>query len=66
MVARERWRDQCVFLTGHTGFKGGWLATWLLDLGARVTGYGLAPDTTPSYFERCGLAHRLTSVRGDV
>ncbi len=66
MVAREFWRDRSVFVTGHTGFKGGWLATWLLDLGARVTGYGLTPPTTPSYYARCGLAERLTTRFADV
>ena len=52
MVRREFWRDRPDQVTGHTGFKGGWLATWLLALGARVSGYALAPDTTPSYFVR--------------
>jgi CDP-glucose 4,6-dehydratase len=66
MVTREFWRDRPVFVTGHTGFKGGWLATWLLDLGARVSGYGLTPPTTPSYFARCGLAERLTTHVADV
>jgi CDP-glucose 4,6-dehydratase len=66
MVRREFWRDRSVFVTGHTGFKGGWLATWLADLGARVVGYGLTPDTTPSYFVRCGLAERVTSHVADV
>lgn len=66
MVTREFWRGQSVLVTGHTGFKGGWLATWLGDLGARVTGYALPPDTTPSYFTRSGLADRLTSHLGDV
>src|SRR6266446_3873476 len=66
MVRREFWRDRSVFVTGHTGFKGGWLATWLVDLGARVVGYGLSPDTTPSYFVRCGLAERVTSHVADV
>ena len=64
MVRREFWRDRPVLVTGHTGFKGGWLATWLLALGARVTGYALAPDTTPSYFAGCDLAGRLTSRLG--
>ena len=32
-----------MFLTGHTGFKGAWLCLWLRELGARVTGYALAP-----------------------
>jgi CDP-glucose 4,6-dehydratase len=66
MVTREFWRDRPVLVTGHTGFKGGWLATWLLDLGARVTGYGLTPNTTPSYFVRCGLDGRLTTHLADV
>ena len=66
MVAREFWRGQRVLVTGHTGFKGGWLVTWLGELGARVTGYALPPDTTPSFFERSGLAGRLTSHLADV
>ena len=66
MLRREFWRDRPVFLTGHTGFKGGWLATWLLALGARVTGYALAPDTTPSYYAACGLAAHLSDRLGDV
>ena len=43
-------RDRSVFLTGHTGFKGSWLALWLNRLGARVTGYSLAPPSTPCNF----------------
>src|SRR5438105_15270481 len=66
MVRREFWRDRSVFVTGHTGFKGGWLATWLVELGARVVGYGLTPDTTPAYFARCGLAERVTSHVADL
>jgi len=66
MVAPEFWRDRSVFITGHTGFKGGWLATWLLDLGARVTGFALAPPTTPSYYARCGLADRVATHLADV
>src|SRR5262245_65624837 len=66
MVAPEFWRDRSVFITGHTGFKGGWLATWLLALGARVTGFALAPPTTPSYYARCGLADRVATHLADV
>jgi len=53
-------------VTGHTGFKGGWLVTWLLEMGARVSGYALAPDTKPSYFALCSLDRRVDSMIGDV
>ncbi|SRR5579875_576063 len=66
MALREFWRDRRVLVTGHTGFKGGWLATWLLKLGAQITGYALEPDTEPSFFERCGLGLRLRSEIGDI
>lgn len=46
---------QKVFLTGHTGFKGSWLALWLSSLGAKVTGYSLAPSAEPSLFKILNL-----------
>lgn len=45
------WKGKRVFLTGHTGFKGGWMTLWLSSMGAKVTGYALAPNTTPNFFE---------------
>ena len=45
------WKGKKVFLTGHTGFKGGWLSLWLASMGAKVTGYALAPNTKPNLFE---------------
>jgi CDP-glucose 4,6-dehydratase len=45
------WKDKKVFITGHTGFKGGWLSLWLASMGAKVTGYALAPNTKPNLFE---------------
>lgn len=53
------WRGKRVLLTGHTGFKGAWLALWLQRLGAQVTGLALAPATTPSLFELAGVAQTL-------
>lgn len=57
----EFWNGRRVFLTGHTGFKGGWLSLWLKELGAEVHGFALAPSTTPSFFETCGLDKELDS-----
>jgi CDP-glucose 4,6-dehydratase len=64
-VTPDFWRGKRVFVTGHTGFKGGWLALWLARLGAEVHGYSLAPPTEPSFFAVCGLASRLASHRID-
>ena len=60
------WQGKRVFLTGHTGFKGGWLSLWLQQLGAEVTGYALEAPTTPSLFEVAGVADGMRSIIGDV
>src|SRR5690242_17813290 len=60
------WRGKRVLLTGHTGFKGSWLAFWLQSLGARVTGYSLDIPTEPSLFDALRLRELLSDVRGDV
>ncbi len=53
-----------VLITGHTGFKGSWLAYWLLKMGARVCGYALNPPTSPSHFELLKLD--MESNIGDI
>lgn len=63
---RGVYRGRRVLVTGHTGFKGPWLCEWLLALGAEVTGFALAPETTPALFDTLGLASRMTHVIGDV
>jgi CDP-glucose 4,6-dehydratase len=63
---RKFWKGKKVFITGHTGFKGGWLSIWLNELGANVTGYSLEPKTNPSLFESCQIEKRLDSYSGDV
>lgn len=60
------WQGKRVLLTGHTGFKGSWLALWLQSLGAEVTGFALDPSTTPSLFELARVAEGLNDQRGDL
>lgn len=60
------WRNKSVFITGHTGFKGGWLALWLQALDARVTGYALAPETTPNFFTVARVSEGMESKIGNV
>jgi CDP-glucose 4,6-dehydratase len=62
------WRGKRVFLTGHTGFKGGWAALWLSQLGAEVHGYSLPAPTEPNlfklaYVEDCLASHELGDIR---
>jgi CDP-glucose 4,6-dehydratase len=60
------YKDRRVLITGHTGFKGSWLAEWLLSLGADVTGFALPAPTSPSLFDQLGLESRLRHIEGDV
>ena len=60
------WRGRRVFITGHTGFKGGWLSLWLQSLGAELQGYALDAPTTPSLFEEARVAQGMHSQIGDV
>jgi CDP-glucose 4,6-dehydratase len=74
LVDRERavedvvtgWRGRRVFLTGHTGFKGGWLALWLAKRGAQVRGYALDPATEPNLFTLARVGSAVEDVRGDI
>ncbi len=59
-------RNRTVWLSGHTGFKGAWLAEWLLQLGANVHGFALPPNTSPALFDQLGLAGRLQHEINDV
>src|SRR5258708_37693431 len=59
------WSGRRVFLTGHTGFKGGWLALWLAHLGANVRGYALDPSTDPNLFMAAPTGDNVDDVPGD-
>lgn len=60
------YKGKTVLVTGHTGFKGGWLAAWLDYLGANVIGYSLDPPTDPSFYQAAGLKKRFKSVKGNI
>lgn len=55
-----------IFITGHTGFTGGWASLWLQTIGADISGYSLAPDTTPSLFDGLNLSDASFSTIGDI
>ena len=69
LVNAGAWSGKRVLVTGHTGFKGGWLSLWLHHLGAEVTGLALDPPTDPSFFEQTKLAelvrHEIVDVRDE-
>jgi CDP-glucose 4,6-dehydratase len=63
----KAYQGKTILLTGHTGFKGSWLALWLTLLGANVVGFSLRPPSEPALFNLLGLANRLyASVIGDI
>jgi CDP-glucose 4,6-dehydratase len=67
MVNPKFWSGKNVLLTGHTGFKGGWLTIWLEAMGAKITGYSLFPNTRPNLYEEAKIASLCErSIIGDV
>jgi CDP-glucose 4,6-dehydratase len=61
------YEGRTVLVTGHSGFKGSWLVTWLLELGAKVVGFSLPdPPTVPSNYVVSDLASKITDIRGDI
>jgi len=65
-VSEKVWKGRRVFLTGHTGFKGGWLALWLAQLGATVRGYALDPESEPCLFTAGKVGSVVEDLRGDL
>lgn len=67
IVDPQFWSGKKVFLTGHTGFKGGWLTIWLTSMGAKLTGYSLSPNTSPNLYEVAKIASLCErSIIGDI
>jgi len=60
------YKNKKVLITGHTGFKGSWLSTWLTELEADIIGYSLEPPTQPNLFEALALDKKLIHIIGDV
>jgi CDP-glucose 4,6-dehydratase len=60
------WAGKRVLLTGHTGFKGGWAALWLKEIGAQVTGFARAPDTEPALFNLARVDQGISSLIGEL
>jgi CDP-glucose 4,6-dehydratase len=60
------WKGKRVLVTGHTGFKGGWLVAWLRHLGAELAGLALPPSTVPNLFDLTEVASEIVSVFGDI
>ena len=66
MVNPAFWQGKRVFVTGHTGFKGSWLALWLQQMGAVVKGYALTPPSKPSLFDVARVGEDMQSDIGDI
>ncbi|HEX6660351.1 MAG TPA: CDP-glucose 4,6-dehydratase [Sphingomicrobium sp.] len=66
LVSRSPWAGRRVLVTGHTGFKGGWLSLWLNALGAEVAGFSLPPATEPNFFDQTHLRDLVAHREGDV
>lgn len=65
-VDPAQWRGRRVFVTGHTGFKGGWLVLWLTGMGAIVRGYALAPERAHDLFNAADIESLCESEFADL
>ena len=63
---KNTYKGKRVLVTGHTGFKGGWLVLWLKHFGAEICGYSLKPNTEPNLFTAAHISKNITSIIGDI
>jgi CDP-glucose 4,6-dehydratase len=67
VINPQFWKHRKVFITGHTGFKGGWMSIWLSHLGAEVTGFSLPPTGSSSFFKNVSVENSITkSIYADI
>ena len=59
-------KDRKILLTGHTGFKGTWLSTMLVQVGATVIGYSTCSKKEVRLFDLCGVQNEIVHIKGDV
>ena len=62
VIRADFWSGKRVFVTGHTGFKGGWLCLWLQSMGAETYGYSLEPPTEPNLFTVANVAAGMKAI----
>ena len=60
------YKNKKVLITGHTGFKGSWIAKWLDLLGAKVIGYSLYEHKKPNHFNSINIKKKIISIKGDI
>ena len=66
MVNKNFWNNKKVFLIGHTGFKGSWLAMWLKSMGVNLKGYSLSPENKINLFQKASVENNMISEIGDI
>ena len=67
MINKSFWKGKRVLITGHTGFKGGWLSIWIKNLGAQVIGYSLKPKPGDNYlFYKSVSLKKVKSFYGNI
>ena len=61
MIKKNFWKNKKILITGHTGFKGGWLTVWMNILGAKVSGYSINPIPKKNFFKSTSLKNKIVN-----